>query len=157
MPDSVNKDNTKTIKHIFEPSEFNLSWGGFFLFTVTVSIISELLSVVPAFKNTSLSDSVKTLDWWIVFGVFVIIGSKSKTDSAVKCFLFFLISQPLNYLVRAPFHPDGLALFHRYPRWFIATFFTLIMGYIGHRIKEDKAVPDPALFHDHKRRVDAAL
>ena len=130
-------EKIKTAVRRFCAGEINLSWGAFFIFTISVSIISGLLAVVPAFKNTSLSDSVNTLEWWIVFGVFVIVGSKSKNDSAIKCFLFFLISQPLNYLVRVPFFSGGFAIFHRYPRWFVATFFTLIMGYIGYRIKED--------------------
>ena len=130
-------EKMETTKRSFSANDIDLSWGKFFLFTISVSIISGLLAVVPAFKNTSLSDSVNTLEWWILFGVFVIVGSSSKTDSAIKCFLFFLISQPLNYLVRVPFYSGGFAIFHRYPRWFVATLFTLIMGYIGYRIKED--------------------
>lgn len=127
-------------KHCIAANNTELSWGKFFLFTVSVSIISGLLAVVPAFKDTSFSDSVNTLEWWIVFGVFIIISSGSKRESAIRCFLFFLISQPLNYLVRVPFNPVGFAIFHRYPRWFIVTFFTLILGYIGYMIKENSIV-----------------
>ncbi len=130
----------RKIRDIITAGDTRLSWGSFFIFTAVVPIISGLLAVVPAFKNTSLSDSVDTMEWWILFGVFVIISSGSKRESAIRCFLFFLISQPLNYLVRVPFYPGGFSIFYRYPRWFIATFFTLIMGYAGYKIKEDSFI-----------------
>ncbi len=124
-------------KETFNIKSYNLSLPKFLVFTVSVSVISGLLAVVPAFKNTSLSDSVNTLEWWILFGVFVIVTSDSRIKSAVRCFLFFLISQPLNYLVRVPFHEGGFAIFQRYPRWFFITLFTFILGYIGYEIKKD--------------------
>lgn len=66
------------------------------------------------------------------------MNSKSNKDSALKCFIFFLISQPLIYLVEVPFNSLGWQLFGYYKYWFIWTILTIPMGYIGYYIKKDK-------------------
>ena len=66
------------------------------------------------------------------------MNSKSNMDSALKCFVFFLISQPLIYLVEVPFNSLGWGLFVYYKTWFIWTILTIPMGYIGYYIKKDK-------------------
>ena len=66
------------------------------------------------------------------------MNSKSNKDSALKCFVFFLISQPLIYLVEVPFNSMGWWLFTYYKYWFIWTILTIPMGYIGYYIKKDK-------------------
>ena len=66
------------------------------------------------------------------------MNSKSAKDSALKCFIFFLISQPLVYLVQVPFSSLGFGLFTYYKFWFVWTILTIPMGYIGYYIKKDK-------------------
>ena len=88
-------------------------------------------------KDTSFRDIAGSLEWWVLFGIIIITNSKSPTDSALKCFVFFLISQPLVYLVQVPFSPMGFGLFNYYTYRFILTLFTLPMGYIGYYIKKE--------------------
>ena len=47
------------------------------------------------------------------------MNSKSPVDSAIKCFLFFLISQPLIYLIQVPFSSQGWHIFVYYKLFLI--------------------------------------
>ncbi|MEE3343789.1 MAG: hypothetical protein VZS44_06845 [Bacilli bacterium] len=65
------------------------------------------------------------------------MNSKSNKDSALKCFVFFLISQPLIYLVQDVINHSQLFItYYRY--WFLWTIFCVPMGFIGYYIKKDK-------------------
>ena len=61
------------------------------------------MALLPIAKDTSFSDITVSFEVWILFGIFIIMNSKSPVDSAFKCFVFFLISQPLIYLIQVPF------------------------------------------------------
>jgi hypothetical protein len=66
------------------------------------------------------------------------MNSKSNLDSALKCFVFFLVSQPLVYLLQASFGPLGWGIFRYYKFWFIWTPFCFPMGHIGYYMKKGK-------------------
>lgn len=123
------------MKKIF--GEFNLTWIKLILFAIIAGGYTALMAMIPAVKDTSFSDLTVTLEVWILFGIFIIMNSKSPLDSALKCFIFFLISQPLVYLIQdAVNHTLLFKTYYRY--WFIITLFTFPMGFIGHYMKKDK-------------------
>lgn len=78
----------------------------------------------------------ETLEAWIFFAVIIIANAKSPLDSALKTFVFFLISQPLIYLLQVPFSWQGWGLFQYYKHWFILTLCTFPAAYIGWYIKK---------------------
>jgi hypothetical protein len=78
----------------------------------------------------------ETLEAWIFFAVIIIANAKSPLDSALKTFVFFLISQPLIYLFQVPFSWQGWGLFQYYKYWFILTLCTFPAAYIGWYIKK---------------------
>ena len=118
----------------------DLTWKNLILFAVGVGFYTALMAIIPITKDTSFRDIAIQLEWWILFGVIIICNSKSPTDSALKCFLFFLISQPLIYLLQVPFSHMGWKLFGYYRYWFIWTLFTIPMGFIGYYIKKKSIV-----------------
>ncbi|MCR4615470.1 MAG: hypothetical protein K5756_04905 [Clostridiales bacterium] len=63
--------------------------------------------------------------------------------------MFFLISQPLVYLVQVPFNPLGWGIFKYYPDWFVWTLFTFPMGFVGYYMRKEKwwsfCIPVPIL------------
>jgi len=61
---------------------------------------------------------------------------KKPLESALKTFVFFLISQPLIYLFQVPFSEMGWRLFGYYRYWFIWTLLTLPMAFIGWYLKK---------------------
>ena len=116
--------------------EIDLNWKKLIIFAVIAAIYTALMAIIPIFDDTSFSDIATYFEWWILFGIIIIVNSKSPKDSALKCFIFFLISQPLIYLLQVPFSPLGWGLFKFYKYWFIWTLLTIPMGYIGYYIKK---------------------
>ncbi len=116
----------------------NLTWKKLVLCAVVIGVSVGLLNSVPSLFDTTVTDVATYFDFWIFCGIFIIMNAKSNKDSALKCFIFFLISQPLIYLCEVPFKDLGWGLFVYYRPWFIWTLLTLPMGYIGYYIKKDK-------------------
>lgn len=118
--------------------KLNITWGKLILFAVICGVYTGVMALLPMAKDTSFQDITMTFECWILFAVVIIMNSKSPLDSALKVFVFFLVSQPLVYLVQAPFHPDGLSLFRFYPPWFLWTLLTFPAAFVGHYLKKDK-------------------
>lgn len=116
----------------------DLSWSKLLIFAIAAGVYTALMSIIPQVKDTSLHTVAVSFEVWILFGLFIIMNAKSNTDSAFKCFVFFLISQPLVYLLQVPFSTQRWNLFQYYKPWFIWTILCLPMGYIGYYIKKDK-------------------
>ncbi len=116
----------------------NLTWLKVIIMSVLIGIYTGVVMIIPIFKDTSFRDLGATFEVWIFFGIFIIMNSKSAKDSALKCFIFFLISQPLIYLIQVPFSWQGWHLFGYYKYWFIWTILCLPMGYIGYHLKDNK-------------------
>lgn len=122
----------KKIKNI------NLTWPKLIVFAIIVGLYTGIITLIPGIEDTSLRDISISFEWWVLFGIIIILNSKSNKDSALKCFIFFLISQPLVYLIQVP--NNGFEIFRYYKPWFIWTVFTLPMGYIGYYLKKDNLV-----------------
>lgn len=116
----------------------NLTWPKLILLAVAAGVYTAIMAILPAAANTSFSDISISFEVWILFGIFIIMNSKSAKDSALKCFIFFLISQPLVYLIQVPFNSMGFGIFQYYKYWFIWTLLTIPMGLIGYYMKKDK-------------------
>ena len=116
----------------------NLTWKMLIISAVIIGVLVGLLNSVPFLFDTSITDIATYFDFWVFCGIFIIMNSKSNKDSALKCFIFFLISQPLIYLCEVPFNSMGWGLFVYYKPWFIWTILTIPMGFIGYYIKKDK-------------------
>ncbi|MBR3254680.1 MAG: hypothetical protein IKF97_00400 [Clostridia bacterium] len=115
----------------------NLTWVKVILLAIFSGAYTAVMCMIPAVKETSFTDLTVTFEVWVLFGIFIIMNSKSAKDSALKCFVFFLISQPLVYLIQDVVnHSNLFVTYYRY--WFIWTVFTLPMGFIGYYMKKDK-------------------
>ena len=126
----------KKIKKLFGSVELN--WKKVIIAAIIAGIYTALMCMIPQVKYTSLNTIAVSFEVWIFIGIIIIMNAKSNIDSALKCFVFFLISQPLVYLLQVPFSSQGWGLFWYYKRWFIWTILCLPMGYIGYYIKKDK-------------------
>lgn len=118
----------------------NMTWKKLIIFAVITGVYTAIMALLPITKETSFRDIAIMFEWWILFGIIIIVNSRSPKDSALKCFVFFLISQPLIYLIQVPFSYMGWGLFKYYRYWFIWTLLTLPMGYIGYYIKKKNII-----------------
>ena len=118
--------------------EINLTWKKLIIFSIIAGVYTGVMAMLPIAENTSLDDISISFEVWILFGILIIMNSKSAKDSALKCFVFFLISQPLVYLVQVPFSNLGWGILNYYRNWIVWTMLTIPMGFIGYYMKKDK-------------------
>ncbi|MBQ5959320.1 MAG: hypothetical protein IJL53_01505 [Firmicutes bacterium] len=116
----------------------NLTWPKLIIFAVIAGVYTAVMALIPALEYTSFNTITVTFEVWVFFGILIIMNSRSNLDSALKCFVFFLISQPLVYLIQVPFSYMGWSIFGYYKYWFIWTILCLPMGFIGYYMKKDK-------------------
>ena len=91
----------KTLKKLF--GGINLTWPKLIISAIVAGILTAVIAMIPELHYTSFNAITVTFEVWILFGIIIIMNSKSNIDSALKCFVFFLISQPLVYLIQVPF------------------------------------------------------
>ena len=115
----------------------NLTWKKTIIFAIITGIYTAVMAMIPITNNTSFRDITISFEVWILFGILIIVNSKSAKDSALKCFLFFLISQPLVYLVQDVVNHSKLFLTY-YRFWVLWTIATIPMGFIGYYMKKNK-------------------
>ncbi len=118
----------------------DLSWKKLIIFAIVIAIYTAIMALIPITKDTSFRDIAINFEWWILFGIIIIANSKTPKESALKCFVFFLISQPLIYLIQVPFSSQGWGLFNYYKYWFLWTLACLPMGYIGYYINKKNII-----------------
>ena len=106
----------------------DLSFKKLIIFAIIAGVYTGVMAMLPIAKDTSFADITISFEVWILFGIFIIMNSKSAKDSALKCFVFFLISQPLVYLIQDFINHSNLFL----------TILTIPMGFIGYFMKKDK-------------------
>ena len=115
-----------------------ITWPKLILFAVICGVYTGAMAAIPATADTSFRDISISFEWWILFAILIIVNAESALDSALKVFVFFLISQPLVYLVQVPFYIDGFGIFRYYPTWFRWTLLTIPMAFVGWYMKKDK-------------------
>lgn len=115
-----------------------LSWPAVLLFAVGTAVLTAVFLTVPVFKDSSFERMGVTFEAWIFFAVIIMANCQKPLESALKTFVFFLVSQPLIYLLQVPFSVLGWQLFRFYRYWFIWTLLTFPMAFVGWYITRRK-------------------
>ena len=115
----------------------DLSWKKLVIFAIIAGVYTAIMAMLPIAKDTSFADITISFEVWILFGILIIMNSKSAKDSALKCLVFFVISQPLIYLVQDVINHTSLFVTY-YRNWIGWTIACIPMGYIGFFMKKDK-------------------
>lgn len=108
----------------------NMTWLKVIIFSVITGVYTGLINQVPALADTSFTDIAVNLECWIIFAIFIVVNCNKWWDAVLKCFAFFLISQPIVYLVEVPFL--GWEVFRYYSYWFIVTLLTIPGSFIAY-------------------------
>ncbi len=80
-----------------------MSWLKVILFAVIAGVYTGIIMLVPALENSSFQDIGINLEWWVIFAIIIVVNCQKNWEAMLKCFIFFLISQPLVYLVEVAF------------------------------------------------------
>lgn len=113
--------------------EINMTWGKVMIMAVVTAVYTALINQVPFLAKTSFQDIAINLECWILFAVFIIVNCKKWWEACLKCFVFFLVSQPLIYLIEVPFL--GWSVFGYYKYWFVITVLTLPGAFVAYQLK----------------------
>ena len=123
------------MKKIF--GDINLTWPKVVIFAALMGAWTALMALIAP-EESSFHDIAVTVEWWILPAILIIVNCDKPLDAAFKTFVFFLISQPLVYLIQVPFSEQSWGLFRYYPYWFGITLATFPGAFIGWFVKKDK-------------------
>lgn len=123
------------LKKIFR--EENITYKKVIIFSVICGIITGIIPLIGVLGKTSIHNVSVCFEMWIFLAMYIILKSKKPVEAGIKTFIFFLISQPLCYLVQVPFYRDGFGIFMYYPYWFKLTLLTLPGGMIAWYTKKE--------------------
>ena len=113
-----------------------MTWKVVLSFAVIAGVFTAVMATwVP--NGNSFHQIAVNFEAWILCAIVIITNCETPKEAALKTFVFFLISQPLVYLVQVPFSWMGWRLFMYYPYWFRITLLTLPAAFIGWYIKKD--------------------
>ena len=116
--------------------EYEMTWLKVIIFAVITAVVTAVLNLIPALSDTSFQDIAVTFDCWFLFAIFIIVNCDKWWEASLKTFVFFLISQPLIYLIEVPFNSMGWDLFGYYGYWFKITLLTLPGAAIAFLVKK---------------------
>ena len=123
-----------SLKKIF--GSFSMTWRRVLLLALLCALCTAGLKIIPALNDTSLQDIAVYPECWLMLAVFIVVNCEKRLEAACKCFVFFLVSQPLIYLFQVPFNPLGWDIFMYYPRWFLATLLTFPAALAAFELKK---------------------
>lgn len=115
----------------------DMTWKKVIIFAIACAVFSALTLIIPFTIHSSLSNIGTYLESWILFALIIIMNCKKPLEAGLKTFVFFLISQPLIYLLQVPFSFLGWKIFMYYPMWGIITVLTFPGAMIAFYVKKD--------------------
>lgn len=128
-----------------------MSWPAVILFALGAAVLTAVFLIVPVFEKTSFYRMGVQFEAWILFAVIIMSNCQKPIESALKTFVFFLVSQPLIYVFQVPFSPMGWGLLQYYRYWFLCTLLTFPMAFVGWYIKRKNwlslLILSPVLFY----------
>lgn len=119
-----------------------MNWLQVIVFAIIAGVYTGFIMTVPGLAGTSFQDIGIGYEWWILFAVIIVVNCEKAWDAALKCFAFFLISQPLVYLVEIVLGHIALddAMNYYFGMWFKMTLLTLPGGFIAFFSKKQNAL-----------------
>ena len=125
----------KTLNKLF--FGLNITWTKVILLSIISAIFIAAMLIMPITVNTSLAASGTTFELWIFLTLIIVMNSKKPIEAGLKTFVFFLVSQPLIYLLQVPFSHLGWKIFMFYPKWFIFTLLTFPGAILAWFVRKD--------------------
>ncbi|MDO4976736.1 MAG: hypothetical protein Q4E53_05675 [Eubacteriales bacterium] len=128
------------MKRLF--GNLKMSWLTVILFAIVTGVYTGFIMLIPILENTSFQDIGISYEWWVIFAVIVVVNCDKAWEAMLKCFVFFLISQPLVYAVEVVFGSLSLeqAKYYYFGIWLPMTFLTLPGGLIAYFCKKQNVI-----------------
>lgn len=119
-----------------------MKWLNVIIFAVIAGLYTGIIMLIPPLKETSFQDIGIMYEWWVVFAVIIVVNCRKNWEAMLKCFAFFIISQPLIYGVEILFGQIDFSTALNYYKgfWLPMTFLTLPGGFIAFYCKKQNAI-----------------
>ena len=111
--------------------ETDMTWRRVILFALVCGVVVGALMIPEFLDRTSFQQPGISFEFWVAAALYIILNCDKPLEAGVKTFVFFLISQPLIYLVQVPFSWMHWGLFSYYPRWGLLTLLTFPGGMLA--------------------------
>ncbi len=113
-----------------------MRWLTVVLFALAAGLVTGILASIPSIKQTSLGDITVSYEWWLIFAFVIASNCTKNWESALKTFVFFLISQPLVFAVEVMVGALDIdrAMYFYTTIWGPVTLLTLPGGFIAYYI-----------------------
>ena len=85
------------IKRFF--GNYNLTWKRLIIFSVIVAVYTATVLLLPVINKTAIKEIGVGFECWFLLAIFIVSNCKNYKEAAIKCFVFFLISQPLIFIL----------------------------------------------------------
>lgn len=124
------------MKRLF--GNLKMSWLSVILFAAVAGVYTGAVMLFDVLKETSFQDIGISYEFWVIFAVIVVVNCNKNWEAMLKCFVFFLISQPLVYAVQILFNTLSFDMgwYYYSSIWLPATFLTLPGGLIAYYCKK---------------------
>lgn len=128
------------MKRIF--GKLKMSWWAVILFAIVTGIYTGVVMLIDSLANTSFQDIGISYEWWVIFAVIIVANCNKNWEAMLKCFVFFLISQPLVFAVEVILGPltVDMAMYYYRSIWLPMTILTLPGGLIAYYCKKQNTV-----------------
>ena len=115
-----------------------MSWLSVILFAVIAGIYTGAVMLIDVLDDTSFQDIGISYEWWVIFAVIIVVNCEKNREAMLKCFVFFLISQPFVYATEILLGDLTLdmAIYYYRSIWLPATILTLPGGFIAYYCKK---------------------
>lgn len=117
--------------------ETKMTWCRVIVLSLIAAVLTAAVLIIPFLNKTSISYLGVAYEAWFVFALYIILNCQKPLEAGIKTFVFFLISQPLIYLLQVPFSTMGWELFMYYKFWFIVTLMTFPGAIVAWFVKKD--------------------
>lgn len=108
-----------------------MTWPVVCGFAVIIGVYVGVINQIPLLYDTSFQDIAATMEWWVLFAVLIVSNCASAREAGLKCLVFFLISQPIIYLIELPTLGWERALYYYTGIWLPISLLTLPGGVIA--------------------------
>ena len=110
-----------------------MSWPHVIVFALCAGAYTGLVASIDALEVTSFHDIAVSHEWWLIFAFIIASNCRKNWECTLKTFVFFLISQPLVYIVQVLLHTldASFAIYCYVNIWGPATLFTLPGGFLA--------------------------
>lgn len=117
-----------------------MTWPVICAFAAIIGIYVGVINQIPILYDTSFRDIAVSYEWWMLFAVLIVSNCKNAKEAGLKCLVFFLISQPIIYLVELPMLGWDKAMYYYLRIWLPISLLTLPGGAVAFFAKKQNVL-----------------